>query len=247
MSPARECGLSALRPTFGRVSRHGGMVLAWSQDRVGPICRTVEDCAMVFNVIHGVDPKDPSTVMTPFQFDRNIKLVVAAHRRGCRRAEGVRRHAARSWARCRRRSAARPGGGGGGLGVESAAAFDSYVQWKAKELGIDLATLPEPQRGGGAGGGAARGGAAAAARWRGALARRARQAAVPRAARQRRRSRRRAGAVARRGGGGAAMPGSPTGMAALTRWTNGRFPRAFDFIKQQRRRQISHQRRWPSC
>ena len=55
VSPARECGLSALRPTFGRVSRYGGMVLAWSQDRVGPICRTVEDCAMVFNVLHGVD------------------------------------------------------------------------------------------------------------------------------------------------------------------------------------------------
>ena len=74
VSPARECGLSALRPTFGRVSRHGGMVLAWSQDRVGPICRTIEDCAMVFNAIHGVDPRDPSTVMMPFEVDRNIKI-----------------------------------------------------------------------------------------------------------------------------------------------------------------------------
>ncbi len=50
------------------------MVLAWSQDRVGPICRTIEDCAMVFNTIHGVDPKDPGTVTTPFHFDRNVKL-----------------------------------------------------------------------------------------------------------------------------------------------------------------------------
>jgi len=74
VSPARECGVSALRPTFGRVSRYGGMVLAWSQDRVGPICRTIEDCAMVFNAIHGVDPNDPSTVMTPFHFDRDIRL-----------------------------------------------------------------------------------------------------------------------------------------------------------------------------
>ena len=72
VSPARECGLSALRPTFGRVSRAGGMVLGWSQDRVGPICRTIEDCAMVFNAIHGVDPKDPSTVMTPFNYNRDI-------------------------------------------------------------------------------------------------------------------------------------------------------------------------------
>src|SRR6185295_8850050 len=57
-SPTTECGLSALRPTFGRVSRYGGMVLAWSQDRVGPITRTAEDAAMVFNVIHGSDAKD---------------------------------------------------------------------------------------------------------------------------------------------------------------------------------------------
>src|SRR6185503_14497337 len=74
VSPASECGVSALRPTFGRVSRFGGMVLAWSHDRVGPICRTIEDCAMVFNVIHGVDPKDPSTVTTPFRFDRDVRL-----------------------------------------------------------------------------------------------------------------------------------------------------------------------------
>src|SRR4029079_15131318 len=74
VSPSRECGLGALRPTFGRVSRYGGMVLAWSEDRVGPLCRTIEDCAMVFNTIHGVDPKDPGTVTTPFHFDRDIKL-----------------------------------------------------------------------------------------------------------------------------------------------------------------------------
>ena len=74
VSPAIRCGLSALRPTFGRSTRHGGMVLACSQDRVGPICRTIEDCAMVFNAYHGVDEKDPSTLTTPFQFDRHIKL-----------------------------------------------------------------------------------------------------------------------------------------------------------------------------
>ena len=74
VSPSIRNGISALRPTFGRTSRHGGMVLAWSQDRVGPMCRTVEDCAMVFNAYHGVDEKDPSTLTTPFQFDRNLKL-----------------------------------------------------------------------------------------------------------------------------------------------------------------------------
>lgn len=74
VSPTVRCGLTALRPTYGRVSRHGGMVLAWSMDRAGPICRSSEDCALVFNVIHGLDEKDPSTLTTPFKFDRKPDL-----------------------------------------------------------------------------------------------------------------------------------------------------------------------------
>ena len=208
VSPARECGLSALRPTFGRVSRYGGMVLAWSQDRVGPICRTIEDCAMVFNAIHGVDPKDPSTVMTPFHFDRDIKLAALRI--------GVDANAPKEFVDKLRELGAdpkpiapRPQLQGGALGVESAAAFDSYVQAKAKELGIDLATIPEPppNRGpAGGGGGASAGGAGTAA------------GGTP--------------------GGPPPNPGNPTGMAAVTRWTNGRFPRAFEFVQQQRRRYI---------
>ena len=150
VSPAIRNGISALRPTFGRVSRQGGMVLAWSQDRVGPMCRTVEDCAMVFNVIHGVDEKDPSTITTPFQFDRNIKL--AALRIGVDSAapaelvEKLKELGAKPTT-----IGARPvvtGIGGGGLNVEYAAAFDSYVQRKAKEIGLDLTALPEPGRAG---------------------------------------------------------------------------------------------------
>jgi hypothetical protein len=161
VSPSIRCGLSSLRPTFGRVSRFGGMVLAWSMDRVGPICRTVEDCAMVFNVIHGVDEKDPSTLMAPFRFDRNI--VLASLR------IGVDPSAPKELVAKLRELGAKPrdvgprptvaGMGGGGLNVEGAAAFDEYVQRKAKETGLDLANLPEPAaRGGGAG----RGGAAGA-------------------------------------------------------------------------------------
>ncbi len=74
VSPASVCGLCALRPTYGRVSRSGGMVLAWTQDRVGPICRTVEDCALVFNTIHGSDEKDPTTLTMPFNFDHAADL-----------------------------------------------------------------------------------------------------------------------------------------------------------------------------
>lgn len=74
VSPTVRCGISALRPTYGRVSRHGGMVLAWTMDRVGPMCRSSEDCALVFNAIHGLDEKDPSTLTTPFKFERKPDL-----------------------------------------------------------------------------------------------------------------------------------------------------------------------------
>lgn len=70
VSPSRRNGLSALRPTHGRISRHGGMVLSWSMDKPGPMCRSIEDCAHVFNAIHGSDEKDPGSLTTPFRFDR---------------------------------------------------------------------------------------------------------------------------------------------------------------------------------
>jgi Asp-tRNA(Asn)/Glu-tRNA(Gln) amidotransferase A subunit family amidase len=74
VSPTSRNGLTALRPTFGRISRHGGMVLSWTMDKVGPMCRSAEDVAIVFNIIHGADEKDPSTVTAPFQWERNINF-----------------------------------------------------------------------------------------------------------------------------------------------------------------------------
>jgi len=74
VSPARRCGVSGLRPTFGRVSRHGAMALSWSMDKIGPLCRTVEDCALVFNNICGLDPRDPSTVDVPFHYDPDLDV-----------------------------------------------------------------------------------------------------------------------------------------------------------------------------
>jgi len=72
VSPATRCRVTGLRPTFGRVSRAGGMTLSWSMDKVGPICRTVEDCAMVFQAIHGLDSKDASTVDVPFNYSAEL-------------------------------------------------------------------------------------------------------------------------------------------------------------------------------
>lgn len=74
VSPSARCGASGLRPTFGRVSRYGAMALSWSMDKLGPICRTVEDCALVFDVIHGADGKDPTARTLPFQWDPLLSL-----------------------------------------------------------------------------------------------------------------------------------------------------------------------------
>jgi Asp-tRNA(Asn)/Glu-tRNA(Gln) amidotransferase A subunit family amidase len=68
VSPCRQCGTTGLRPTFGRVSRHGCMTLAWSMDKIGPIARSVEDCALVFGAIHGADGMDGTAVERPFSW-----------------------------------------------------------------------------------------------------------------------------------------------------------------------------------
>jgi Asp-tRNA(Asn)/Glu-tRNA(Gln) amidotransferase A subunit family amidase len=65
--------VTGLRPTFGRISRYGAMALSWSMDKVGPIARSAEDCALVFNSIHGADPRDPCSVDRPFLWPRDFK------------------------------------------------------------------------------------------------------------------------------------------------------------------------------
>jgi len=74
MSPSRRCGVTGLRPTFGRVSRQGCMSLSWSMDKLGPICRSAEDCALVFQAIHGADGLDPAAVDRPFHWPVKVAL-----------------------------------------------------------------------------------------------------------------------------------------------------------------------------
>jgi Asp-tRNA(Asn)/Glu-tRNA(Gln) amidotransferase A subunit family amidase len=69
LSPCTRCGATGLRPTFGLVSRHGAMALSWSMDKIGPICRAVEDCALVFEAIHGPDGRDETVIDMPFSWD----------------------------------------------------------------------------------------------------------------------------------------------------------------------------------
>ncbi len=91
VSPSRVCGVTGLRPTFGRVSRHGCMTLAWSMDKLGPLCRSVEDCALVFAAIHGFDGLDPSAVDRPFAWPprRDLRTLKVGYveKAGAERAE----------------------------------------------------------------------------------------------------------------------------------------------------------------
>jgi Asp-tRNA(Asn)/Glu-tRNA(Gln) amidotransferase A subunit family amidase len=69
VSPAMRCGVTGLRPTFGRVARTGAMTLCWSLDKLGPMTRTVEDAMLVLHAISGADPGDPSSVPSRLDFD----------------------------------------------------------------------------------------------------------------------------------------------------------------------------------
>ena len=74
VAPSAVCGATGLRPTFGSVARTGGMTLAWTSDRIGPICRDAEDAAMVFAAIHGSDVYDRASRIMPFNYTGKVDL-----------------------------------------------------------------------------------------------------------------------------------------------------------------------------
>ena len=74
VSPSTRCGTTGLRPTYGRVSRSGAMALSWSMDKVGPICRSAVDCAIVFDAIRGSDPGDKTVLDAGFTFPGEVDL-----------------------------------------------------------------------------------------------------------------------------------------------------------------------------
>lgn len=69
MGPSTRCGVTGLRPTFGRVSRYGCMAFTWTMDKIGPLCRAAEDCALVLKAINGPDGKDNHVIDAPFDWD----------------------------------------------------------------------------------------------------------------------------------------------------------------------------------
>ena len=187
-------------------------------DKVGPMCRTLEDCAMVFNTIHGADEKDPATVTAPFRFDRKVdwsKLrigydlgTVTANNPGPQAVVDKLRELGAQL----KPMPARPSSQGiSGLGVESAAAFDSYIATLPPQY-VD-SVLAASRRGGGAPGAATPGGTPTGA-------------ATPD-------SGRRGGGGGGRGPGGDDSPGS-----AVSRFGRGRTTPALDFMQAQRRRYV---------
>ena len=73
-SPSTRCGVTGLRPTFGRVPRTGAMALSWTMDKLGPMCRSVEDCALVLDAIHGPDGADLTCHAAPFAWNATTPL-----------------------------------------------------------------------------------------------------------------------------------------------------------------------------
>ena len=113
VSPSTQCGTVGLRPTYGRVSRHGAMALSWTMDKIGPICRGVEDCALVLDAIYGPDGHDRTVAADPFHWEPQPPAVEHEDRRA---AIGVRPLPGRQ------QEDLRPGAGGpqeGGRGDEA--------------------------------------------------------------------------------------------------------------------------------
>ena len=87
MTPAGYNGIAGLRPTYGRVSRHGAMALSWTMDKLGPMCRTADDCGLVLDAIAGADPLDPSSIASEWKYDLAVRSPDPAETRDHRSPE----------------------------------------------------------------------------------------------------------------------------------------------------------------
>lgn len=119
VSPSTECGTTGLRPSFGRISKHGAMALSWSMDKLGPITRDVQDCAIVFNAVLGTDGKDLSVITAPFSYTSPLTTSLKGTRIGYIKSEFNRKYAN--------------------------SANDSLTLIKLKEMGAELVPVELPE------------------------------------------------------------------------------------------------------
>jgi Asp-tRNA(Asn)/Glu-tRNA(Gln) amidotransferase A subunit family amidase len=150
VSPSHRCRVTGLRPTFGRVSRYGAMTLSWTMDKVGPICRTAEDCMLVLAAIHGADPRDPASVDKPLLWspDHDLSsLKIGVVQTGDAPVD----HASQDHLALLGRLGAKltdvrfspmPAGVQIDLSVESAAAFDDFTRGDAID-GLENSSWPQ--------------------------------------------------------------------------------------------------------
>ncbi len=119
ISPATTCGVTGLRPTYGRISRYGAMALSWTMDKVGPLCRSAEDCALVLDALYGPDGRDLTVSDAPFVWQPDTPL--SKLRIGFVKTEFEPQPN-------RGGGAAGPGGGGGGQGQNAAERLKLYQE-----------------------------------------------------------------------------------------------------------------------
>jgi len=127
ISPTSVNGVVGLRPTYGRVSRYGAMELSWTMDKVGPMCRSVEDCVLVLNAIYGPDGRDESVADAAFTWNPDAPL--AGYRIGYVRSD------------FEAAPAGRAGGGGGRGGGANAGQQQAAAAERLKNLQDAMATL----------------------------------------------------------------------------------------------------------
>jgi Asp-tRNA(Asn)/Glu-tRNA(Gln) amidotransferase A subunit family amidase len=152
-SPSTRCGCTGLRPSFGLVPRTGAMALSWSMDKLGPICRTVEDCALVLDAIYGPDGHDRTVQPAAFNWDSNLdwrKLRVGYLKSAFERKSDDQQEAAKQeppatpeeqkklQERKRRREAAR-------ARAEYDKKYDDAALAKLREMGVKLVPVDMPK------------------------------------------------------------------------------------------------------
>ena len=151
-SPSTRCGCSGLRPSFGLVPRTGAMALSWTMDKLGPICRSVEDCALVLDVIHGPDGKDLSAATASFDWNPRLRLEATAGRvlekriRSAAAAEAEGSGAGRIRRRqeeARRRQ--RRDAGRAARGANTTAATNQAALDKLRAMGVNLIPVELPK------------------------------------------------------------------------------------------------------
>ena len=141
ISPSSTCGVVGLRPTYGRVSRYGAMALSWTMDKIGPMCRSVEDCAIVFNAIYGSDGRD-ETVLNHIVGSRsgafrNLEAQAAAEKAEAKRMKTLPRPTGTSTTSAIATPTARAASSGGaatacrGSGTASSRAISTSRRWTA--------------------------------------------------------------------------------------------------------------------